>query len=109
MRPLRLFFTAPALLQTVSAIPWNEPLPTPQGILADAGWTPRPTEAPRLNGVPQELTRRQQDVIYPPPTNWCGFINGNYSKLSVVSLIRRDTSKPSRQTIHSHAEHLSPV
>ncbi|KAI4199815.1 MAG: hypothetical protein LQ350_004345 [Teloschistes chrysophthalmus] len=79
MRALRLFVAAPSLLHLVSAIPWNEPLPTPQRILADAGWTPRPTEAPGVNGVPKELMRRQQNVIYPPPSNWCGFINGDYA------------------------------
>ncbi|KAL9581187.1 MAG: hypothetical protein Q9212_004051 [Teloschistes hypoglaucus] len=85
MRALRLFGTAPSLLHVVSAIPWDELLPTPQGILADAGWTPRPTEAPGLNGVPKELMRRQQDVIYPPPTNWCGFINGDYTTMALAA------------------------
>ncbi|KAL8659196.1 MAG: hypothetical protein Q9202_007237 [Teloschistes flavicans] len=81
MRAFRILVTAPGVLRTVLAIPWDEPLPTPQGILADAGWTPRPTEAPGLNGLPKELMRRQQNVIYPPPANWCGFIDGDYSAL----------------------------
>ncbi|KAL9029055.1 MAG: hypothetical protein Q9196_002663 [Gyalolechia fulgens] len=60
------------------AIPWNEPLPTPQGLLDAAGVSPRPTAAPGVNSIPVELRRRQQDVLYPPPGNWCGFIEGDY-------------------------------
>ncbi|KAL8689414.1 MAG: hypothetical protein Q9218_004914 [Villophora microphyllina] len=78
MRAVQLFVVAPILSQIAFAVPWIEPLPTPQGVLAEAGWTPRPTEAPGLNGVPKELMRRQQNVIFPPPANWCGFIDGDY-------------------------------
>ncbi|KAL8901861.1 MAG: hypothetical protein Q9207_004993 [Kuettlingeria erythrocarpa] len=60
------------------AIPWIEPLPTPQGLLADAGVSPRPTDAPGIKGIPRELRRRQQDVLFPPPDNWCGFVEGDY-------------------------------
>ncbi|KAL8916973.1 MAG: hypothetical protein Q9208_008228 [Pyrenodesmia sp. 3 TL-2023] len=60
------------------AIPWIEPLPTPRGLLADAGVSPRPTDAPGINGIPKELRRRQQDVQYPPPDNWCGLVEGDY-------------------------------
>ncbi|KAL8731230.1 MAG: hypothetical protein Q9181_004373 [Wetmoreana brouardii] len=78
MRVLRLFAVASFLHEIAFAVPWIEPLPTPQGILADAGVSPRPTEAPGLQGIPKELKRRQQNVIYPPPANWCGFIDGDY-------------------------------
>ncbi|KAL9029185.1 MAG: hypothetical protein Q9180_007061, partial [Flavoplaca navasiana] len=68
------------LFERSLAIPWVEPLPTPQGYLRQAGVSPRPTEAPGLNGIPNELLRRQEDIIYPPPAGWCGFVTGDYSK-----------------------------
>ena len=49
------------------------------GIMATAGMSPRPTEAPGLNGLPKELVRRA-NVQYPPPPNWCGFVDGLYSE-----------------------------
>ncbi|KAI4158788.1 MAG: hypothetical protein LQ342_007135 [Letrouitia transgressa] len=67
-----------ALNCLVHAVPWNELDPTPQAILADAGFSPRPTEAPGLNGIPKELLRRDDSVIFPPPANWCGFVEGDY-------------------------------
>ncbi|KAL8704148.1 MAG: hypothetical protein Q9201_002698 [Fulgogasparrea decipioides] len=85
MCALTLFAVAPFLLEVAFAVPWIEPLPTPQNILADAGVSPRPTEAPGLHGIPKELMRRQQNVIYPPPANWCGFIDGDYSPLTCVN------------------------
>ncbi|KAL8647184.1 MAG: hypothetical protein Q9210_005709 [Variospora velana] len=77
---MRLFhFVVPSLFNGLTiAIPWVEPLPTPQNFLADAGVSPRPTDAPGYSRIPKELRRRQQDVIYPPPDNWCGFIDGDY-------------------------------
>lgn len=62
------------------AIPWDEPFPTPQGLLDDAGVSPRPTAAPGVNHIPVELQRRQQNVLYPPPDNWCGFVEGDYGE-----------------------------
>lgn len=53
------------------------PMPTPMGLVAMAGVSPRPTEAPGLNGMPRELVKR---VLFPPPDNWCGFINGFYGE-----------------------------
>ncbi|KAL8689161.1 MAG: hypothetical protein Q9224_004707 [Gallowayella concinna] len=79
MRIFNVVILAPSLFGSTLAVPWVEPLPTPQGYLFNAGVSPRPTEAPGLNGIPRELVRRQQDVIYPPPPNWCGFINGDYN------------------------------
>lgn len=61
-------------------MPLNGPMPTPMGLMATAGMSPRPTEAPGLGGIPQEL-RRRQDVQYPPPANWCGFVNGLYGQI----------------------------
>ncbi|KAL8788981.1 MAG: hypothetical protein Q9213_001390 [Squamulea squamosa] len=78
MRILDVVVITLSVLRTTSAVPWVEPSPTPQARLFDAGVSPRPTEAPGLNGIPRELFRRQQDVIYPPPPNWCGFVSGNY-------------------------------
>ncbi|KAL8912369.1 MAG: hypothetical protein Q9172_007514 [Xanthocarpia lactea] len=78
MRLLSLVTLTLALLERTSAIPWVEPLQTPQAYFLQAGVSPRPTEAPGLNGIPKELVRRQQDLIFPPPPDWCGFISGNY-------------------------------
>lgn len=83
---MRLFhFVVTSLLNGLTvAIPWVEPLPTQQDFLADAGVSPQPTDAPGYNGIPKELRRRQQDVIYPPPDNWCGFIKGDYGELATA-------------------------
>lgn len=75
----KAFLYASLLLRTAIAIPWIGPTPTPLGLMAVAGVSPRPTEAPGLNGIPQELLRRQ-DVQFPPPANWCGFVNGIYGE-----------------------------
>ncbi|KAL8800198.1 MAG: hypothetical protein Q9182_005356 [Xanthomendoza sp. 2 TL-2023] len=79
MRIINVVVIASSLLRSTLAVPWVEPLPTPQGYLFHPGVSPRPTDAPGLNGIPKELVRRQQDVIYPPPPNWCGFITGDYN------------------------------
>ena len=60
------------------AMPWLGPAPTPMSLMATAGMSPRPTEAPGLNGIPRELRRRQNHYQYPPPPNWCGFVNSLY-------------------------------
>ncbi|KAL9602860.1 MAG: hypothetical protein Q9219_001555 [cf. Caloplaca sp. 3 TL-2023] len=60
------------------AIPWIEPSPTAQGLLDAVRVSPRPTGAPGAKDIPLELRRRQQDLLYPPPDNWCGFIEGDY-------------------------------
>ncbi|KAL8992044.1 MAG: hypothetical protein Q9169_007420 [Polycauliona sp. 2 TL-2023] len=78
MRILHTVALTLSILQRTSAIPWIEPSPTLQGHLLQARYSPRTTDAPRLNGIPRELARRQQDVIYPPPPGWCGFINDGY-------------------------------
>lgn len=70
------------LLDLTCAIPWAGPAPTPTGLMAQVGMSPWPTEAPGLNGIPKELLRRQQ-VPFPPPLNWCGFVNGNPSTYNI--------------------------
>lgn len=60
-------------------MPLNGLMPTPMGLMATAGMSPRPTEAPGFNIIPQEL-RRRQDVQFPPPANWCGFVDGDYGE-----------------------------
>lgn len=77
MRGLSIFAIS-LLNDFIFAIPWDEALPTPQGLLDAAGVSPRPTAAPGANNIPVELRRRQQNVLYPPPDNWCGFIEGDY-------------------------------
>lgn len=54
-------------------------MPTPMGLVAIEGVSPRPTEAPGLNGIPRELVKRQY-IQFPPPANWCGFVNGVYGE-----------------------------
>ena len=64
------------------AIPWAGPIPTPAGLMAMAGMSPKPTDAPGFEGIPQEL--RKRNVIYPPPDNWCGFVTGDYGGLGFL-------------------------
>lgn len=60
------------------AMPWLGPAPTPMSLMATAGMSPQPTEPPGLNGIPRELRRRQNQYQYPPPPNWCGFVDSLY-------------------------------
>ncbi len=75
----RAILCASLLFQIAIAMPWIGPMPTPIGFMAVAGVSPRPTEAPGLNGIPRELVRRQ-DVQWPPPANWCGFVSSDYGE-----------------------------
>ncbi|MCJ1385118.1 hypothetical protein MMC17_008237 [Xylographa soralifera] len=68
---------AAALSNRALAAPWSGPDPTPTGLMAQVGISPRPTEAPGLNGIPKELLVRQGEVPFPPPNNWCGFVDGD--------------------------------
>lgn len=80
--PRGLFFASLLVDLAVAmpgAMPWMGPMPTPMGLMASAGMSPRPTDAPGSNGVPVEL-RRRQNVQYPPPDNWCGFVEGHYGQ-----------------------------
>lgn len=77
MASARAIFYAPLLFRIAIAMPWIGPMPTPIGLMAIAGVSPRPTEAPGLNGIPRELLKRE-NVQYPPPANWCGFVNSIY-------------------------------
>lgn len=60
-----------------AAMPWLEPVQTPVGLMAAVGFSPLPTEAPGFGSIPKELLRKQNQVPYPPPANWCGFVGGN--------------------------------
>ena len=73
-----------SFLRTCYAVPWIGAMETPIGIMATAGMSPRPTEAPNLGGVPKELMRRG-NLQYPPPVNWCGLIGGQPGELIVIS------------------------
>ena len=79
MPSLRTFLYASLLVRIAIAMPWLGPMPTPMGLMAVAGVSPRPTEAPGLNGIPRELLKREL-VQFPPPDNWCGFVDGLYGK-----------------------------
>jgi hypothetical protein len=82
------------LLHLSCAIPWAGPAPTPTDLMAEGGITLLPTEAPGLNGIPKELLRREE-IPFPPPLNWCGFLDGNPSayNLSPGSLIEINTDQ----------------
>ena len=56
----------------------GEAIETQPGITAMDGISPVPTEAPGFHGIPKELRKRatQNSDDY-PPSNWCGFIDGN--------------------------------
>lgn len=75
----RVILYASLLWRIAIAMPWIGPMATPIGLMAIAGVSPRPTEAPGSNGIPQELLKRE-NVQYPPPANWCGFVNGIYGE-----------------------------
>lgn len=74
------------LLHLSCAIPWAGPAPTPTGLMPEVGISLLPTEAPGLNGVPKELLRRME-VPFPPPLNWCGFLDGNPSAYNLCCRI----------------------
>ena len=59
---------------------WIEPSPTPAGLMVMNGMSPRPTEPPGSNGVPRELLKRVAGIQFPPPLNWCGFVEGSYGE-----------------------------
>lgn len=69
------------LLDAVVAVPWLGAMETPVGIEAAYAFSPRPTEAPGLNGVPRELLKRSV-LPYPPPPAWCGFVGGDSGAFS---------------------------
>lgn len=48
---------------------------TQAGIMPIDGVSPVPTEAPGLNGIPNELRRRAI-----APSSWCGMFDGNYGE-----------------------------
>ena len=84
-----MFGPLAALGHQVLATPWAGPAPTPTGLMAQVGISLRPTEAPGLNGIPKELLVRQAGVPFPPPNNWCGFVDGVGSKHPVSNDSRK--------------------
>ena len=70
------------------ALEWPGPTPTPHGLMAQAGISPRPTAPPELRGLPRALMRRQNSQLpNPPPASWCGFVTGDPGKLLGLKLI----------------------
>lgn len=67
-------------------MPWIEATPTAVGLMAMNGMSPRPTEAPGVGNVPRELLKRDSQYIFPPPMDWCGFINSEYCKSNLYIL-----------------------
>ncbi|MCJ1480165.1 hypothetical protein MMC06_000319 [Schaereria dolodes] len=86
MRCLRTLASVTLVADLTTAIQWVGAVVTPTGIMAQVGMSLLPTEAPGLNGVPKELFKRQSQVPFPPPKNWCGFVDGDPNDpLSCVS------------------------
>lgn len=88
-----------------AAIPWAGPVPTPAGLMAMAGMSPRPTDAPGFKGIPQELRRR--NLPFPPPDNWCGFISGDSSEKGIASFLSHLLTMV--QMLFSAADRHTPV
>lgn len=79
VRPASTVIGAFCLLEMAHAMIWSGPQVTPAGLVAVDGVSPRPTQAPGWDGLPVELRKRGAgQYVYPPPPNWCGFINGHY-------------------------------
>lgn len=82
-----------ALLPLARAIPgavptWIGPMPTPEGLIDTDGISPLPTPAPGWGAIPLELRRRQNTQIpFPPPDNWCGFVDGDPSELRLTQAL----------------------
>ncbi|KAL8865157.1 MAG: hypothetical protein Q9174_007042 [Haloplaca sp. 1 TL-2023] len=76
------------------AIAWIGPLPTPAGLVARNGVSPRPTEAPGSKKIPKELRKRQasSSLSYPPPASLCGFVDGDVDMSSCSSSCESDDS-----------------
>ena len=82
VRPASTLFSILCLLEVTYAMMWSGPQVTPAGLMAMKGMSPRPTQAPGGNGIPRELRKRAEDqYLYPPPLNWCGFVEGDYSMI----------------------------
>lgn len=80
------FFYLWIAVAMAGAVPSIGPLQTPMGMMATIGFSPLPTEAPGSNGIPQEL-RKRQNVRFPPPAHWCGFIEGFYSSSNLYEAL----------------------
>lgn len=75
------------LLPVTLAVPWIGATPTPEaGLMAMDGMSPRPTEVPGAGNIPRELLKRDQNYLFPPPDDWCGFISSDYRKLNLCTL-----------------------
>lgn len=56
---------------------------TPAGLIAIDGLSPRPTLGPRRDKLLEKLQRRADSIISPAPSNWCGFIDGDYGESEI--------------------------
>lgn len=56
---------------------------TPAGLIAIDGLSPRPTLGPRQDKLLEKLQRRADSIISPAPSNWCGFIDGDYGESEI--------------------------
>lgn len=57
--------------------------PTSAGLIPICGISPRPTLGPRRDKLLQKLQRRADSIISPAPSNWCGFIDGDYGESGI--------------------------
>lgn len=56
---------------------------TPAGLIAVDGLSPRPTLGPRQDKLLGRLQRRADSIISPAPSNWCGFLDGDYGESGI--------------------------
>lgn len=59
---------------------------TSPGLMPVDGISPRPTPAPEWNRALNDLRRRADSIISPAPSNWCGFIDGDYGESEMSKL-----------------------
>lgn len=60
-------------------MPWMEPGPTPAGLMEIKGMSPRPTKAPGPDGIPHELLKRANSIVFSPTPYLCGFFSSGYT------------------------------
>lgn len=56
---------------------------TPADLISIDGLSPRPTLGPRQDKLLGMLQRRADSIISPAPSNWCGFIEGDYGESGI--------------------------
>ena len=82
---MKAYWKAFGLLHVVVAVPWMGPMETLIGLWPLDGISPRPTQAPGLNGLPRELVKRKGGLTL--PANYCGFVSADDRECCPLSVI----------------------